>query len=309
MAPHSKLAVLLGLCSLAGACATGKTAFGPTGYEQLDFHYQIAYTQPTNQRVLRGEWRLDNLTYDDRANEFVHKKGPDYRWTREEDTDGDGTISRNERYEEGIYDLKYVNARDRGVIWTKAHPLLLNRAGQDLDVILESYADQLSGEGLYAAGTVFSAETVKARKYVSFLVERAPIQIGPNLGVSAIIELAESERLRLDPNHRSTRLKIVLTKMAFRNPEGTGQGLDGIQAETVRCGTSICRQGIALLVVGYYNDASHFGEHVAEFDDFVKRLSVPPEGAMPDRWRSRPVKAMTAAAPAAAPATPAAAAP
>jgi hypothetical protein len=315
MSPTPNRSVLfLGLCSaLLGACATSAGAFGPTAYEQTAFHYQIAYAQPTNQRVLSGEWRLDNLTWDDTSSGWVHKQGPAYRAIREQDKNQDGTISGDERTEEGVYDLKYVNTHDGGVIWTKAHPMLLSRAGQDLDVMLDNYADQLSGEGLYWASTIFSAETLKTRKYVSFVVERTPIQIGPNLGVSAVIELAETERLRLDPSFRSSRLKIVLTKMAFRNPLGT-PGPEGAQEETVRCGSSACNQGVALLVIGYYNDASHFGEHLAEFDGFVKRLSVPADGEVPSRWRSRPVKTLTAAAPPpppapAAPPPPAAAAP
>jgi hypothetical protein len=257
--------------------------------------------------VLGGDWRLDNLTWDDTSSGWVQKPGGAYRATREQDKNGDGSISVDERNEEGIYDLKYVNTHDGGVIWTKAHPMLLSRASLDLDVMLENYAELLSGEGTYWASSIFSTESLKTRKYVSFVVERTPIQVGPNLGVSAVIELAETERLRLDPNFRSSRLKIVLTKMAFRNPDNS-PGPEGAQQETVRCGSSICNQGIALLVIGYYNDASHFAEHAAEFDDFVKRLSVPADGEMPKRWRSRPVKTQTAAAPPPPPAAPAPAA-
>lgn len=306
MPPCRNLSVLVLALSAAllGACATSTTAFGPSAYEQTAYHYQINYAQAQGQRLLGTGWQLDNLARDADTGAWVNKAGPEYNWIRSQDTNEDGTISVDETHEEGVYDLRFVNGHDGGVIWTKAHPLLLSRAGEDLDVILERYADQLSGEGLYTAGTIFSAETLKARKFVSFIVERTPLQIGPNMGVSAVIELAESERLRLDPTYRSSRLKIVLTKMAFRNPLDFHL-VPGIQQETVRCGSSVCNQGIALLVVGYYNAASHFAEHAGEFDEFVKRISVPADGTLPQRFRSRPVKTVSAPAPAAAAAPPA----
>jgi hypothetical protein len=298
-------AVLFALaCALTGACATSSTAFGPTEYEQTAFHYRIAYPPKAGQQVLGGDWRLDNLIWDQNAG-FVAKAGPEYRFFRETDQDGDGKISVEEQHEEAIHDLRFVNARDGGVIWSKAHPLLFKDAAQDLDIALENYAQDLSGEGYYAAGNIFSAEIVKARKYVSFIVERGPIQIGPNLGVVATIELAETEQLRLDPNHRSSRLKVVFTKLAYQNPLDS-KAVPGMPKRGIKCGSDHCEQGIALLVLGYYNEAAHFAEHVGEFDGLVKRVALSPEALLPERYRSRPVKAVAATASAPAPAASAA---
>jgi hypothetical protein len=291
MRPIVKLTLLLScICPLMGACATSSAAFGPSGYEQTAFHYQIRYADSKAQRLLGGkDWRLDNLIWDDTIQGWSHKKGSTYTWTRAQDTDQDGTISAQEQHEEGVFDLRFVHTRDQSVIWTKAHPLLLNDAGQDLDVILENYAEQLSGEGLYTAGTIFSAATLKTRKFVSFIVDRAPLQIGPNLAVVATIELAETERLRMEPAHRSSMVRIVFTKLAYQN-RMDDRSVPGAQEETVRCGSSTCNRGIVLLVAGYYNDAAHFPDHLGEFEDLVKRISVPPEGLLPSHRRSRPVK-------------------
>jgi hypothetical protein len=293
MPPIRSFAVLvISACAWLSGCASAGVAFGPTHYEHLGFHYKIAYAGKAKE-LLGPDWRLDNLKFNRATNRWESKRGPEYIWTREQDLNADGTIDLGESHEEGVYDLRYQHERDRGVIWTKAHPLLRRNAAKDLDVILENYAEQLSGEGLYSAGTIFSAETVKSRRYVSFIVERTPIQIGPNLGVVGVIELAEVERLRLDPNHRSARLKIVFSKLTYQNPSLSG-AVPGGQHRMVDCGTRRCEQGVALLVAGYYNDASHFAEHLGEFDDLIRRLSVPPEGVLADNFRSRPVKTVPA---------------
>jgi hypothetical protein len=251
----------LALCLALGACVTSRGTFGPKGYEQNTYHYQVAYARPPQQLVLGGDWRLDNLRMDEAVKKLVDKDGPEYVAARKTDDDGDGTIAPNEMHKEPIYDLRYVNARDGGVIWIKAHPLSAAEAALDLDVVLKSYADDLSGSGLYASANVFSVERPAVKQFISFVTGREPVRVGPNLGVSALIELAETERLRLDPRHRSSRLKVVMSKLAFQMPfvfDSPGASHHSSPWPTIQCAGGPCEQRAALLVAGYYNDVAHF---------------------------------------------------
>jgi hypothetical protein len=54
-----------------------------------------------------------------------------------------------------------LNGRDNGVIWVKAHPFLLADSHRELEVMLNDYADGLSGAGLYAQSNLFSIERVR----------------------------------------------------------------------------------------------------------------------------------------------------
>jgi hypothetical protein len=162
-------------------------------------------------------------------------------------------------------------------------------------LIRAARGEKRAGTGLHASANIFSIERITSRQFMSLLADRAPMQMGPNLAVSARIDLAEPERLRLDPKHRSSRLKIVFTKMAFQNPLGDHVET-GTEQSTIRCGgTHPCKQGMALLMIGYYNDAAHFDQHVGEFDDLVKRIALPPESLVPEKWRSRPVPPLPSA--------------
>jgi hypothetical protein len=295
---------LLVLLAALGGCATSGGTFGPNGYQQGTYRYQVAFAKPQQQVLLDGDCRLDNLRMDEAQKKLVDKSGPDYVATRTLDEDGDGSISARERHEEAIYDLRFVNTRDGGVIWIKAHPMAPSEAALDLDVVLQGYADQLSGNGVYATTNVFSVEHPSTRQFISFVTGRDPVMVGPNLGVSATIELAETERLRLDPKHRASRLKVVLSKMLFAAERPTLAEQAAKPWPTTGCGGKLCEKRPALLVAGYYNDVAHFDAHVPDFDRFLRQVMLPAESTLPPEWRSRPVTPLAAPPPAAAAATP-----
>jgi hypothetical protein len=304
------LRAFVGLCfasHVLGACATTSGAFDRSGYWQKTYGYRVGYADPSQQRLMGAEWRLDNLRLDTVNKQWVDKDGPDYKFERQLDENGDGVISAWEVRKEAIFDLRLVNVRDSGVIWIKAHPLAHEDAARELDVILKGYANELSGTGFYASTSVFSEVEVKTRQYISFVTRREPVTVGPNLGVLASIELAEVERLRLDPAHRASRLKVVFSKIAYQrlvNARGFDAPYPPTRWPTAKCGEGLCEQRCALLVMGYINAIEHFDAHTAEFDGFLKQVTLPPATTLPAAWRPRPVAPLAATAPAAAPAPP-----
>ena len=134
---------------LCQACTPASGALGAQGYEQSLSKIQVKYSDPAQQKFLPADWVLDNYAYDPIKKSWSEKKGVQYRALRLLDEDADGTVSRAERRNENIFDLRFVNTRDNAVIWLKVHPMEPSAAGRDLDVILENYADGLEGTGLF----------------------------------------------------------------------------------------------------------------------------------------------------------------
>jgi hypothetical protein len=165
-------------------------------------------------------------------------------------------------------------------------------AHKDLDVLLNGYADGLSGTGLYAQSNLFSVERVHARQFTSFVVAKEPTTIGNNSGLVGVIELAESERLRLDPQYRSAKIKLALARFAYYEPIGRwGSG----PWPVVEYRGSKRVQRVGLLVVGYYNTASKFDAQVSTFNQALAQLAFGPESVLPG---APPVGAPPAAGPA-----------
>jgi hypothetical protein len=279
--------------SLAAGCGTGAGAFGPTGYRQATYGYQVKYAWPKEQLILDRDWQLDNLRVDKASGAMTEKRGPDYVSVRRFDADGDGEISRSETHDEATFDLRYVNARDGGIIWIKAHPLAVAEAARDLDVLFDRYVENLSGSGVYWSTDVFSVAHQTEKRFISFVGRRGPTRIGPNLAIWGFVELAESERLRVDPRHRSSRVEVVISKLPYlrcRHTDATGPAW-----QTAQPGPS-CETYPALLVAGYVNDIAHFDAHVAAFNRFLSQVTLDASSTLPPAWQSRPVAEVPATA-------------
>lgn len=294
---------VLAAASLAVGCGTGAGTFGPGGYRQTTYGYQVKYAWPKEQLILDRDWQLDNLRLDQASKMMVEKRGPDYVSVRRIDEDGDGEVSTNEMHQEATFDLRFVNARDGGIVWIKAHPLALAEAARDLDVLFDRYVENLSSSGVYWATDVFSVGRQEARRFVSFVTRRGPTRVGPNLAIWGFIELAESERLRLDPRYRTSRVEIVISKMPYVHCPRTGSS--GPAWQTVQPSGSPCQLRPALLVAGYVNDVAHFDAHVAEFNRFLSQVTLDQSSTLPVAWQSRPVASVPpSSAPAASAAIP-----
>jgi hypothetical protein len=318
---------LAGLGLLLVQCGPKAGVIGPAGFAQETYHYNVSYRDPVKKLFLPADWQLDNY-YDYFEGTWKPKEGPAYQAVREFDANGDGTISESEKNSEFIYDLRFTHTKDDGIIWIKAHPVAASDARRDLDVELNDYADGMAGTGLYAQGNLFSLEKLKARTYTTFVTSRQPIKVGSLTGLVGEIEIAEIERLRLDPKHRSGKLRVVLARFIYEEQDNspasatdqTGLahiGVPGAPAitrdagATKRQGGVVWRNGLAyrertgLLVAGYYNTMSRFDEHVKDFDQILGQLSLTTGSSAPEESGVNiRTPAASSASPPAAPATP-----
>lgn len=259
---------------------------GAAGFDQPRYGYHVTYRDPAAKEFLGPGWKLDNYYVDKQWNKLEPKKGPDYIAIRELDEDDDGVISPTEKNEEPIYDLRFLNAEDDGVIWIKAHPVARADSRRDLEVVLNNYADGLAGTGLYAQSNLFNVQRTKQRQFTTFLTTKEPIQIGPLKGLAGTIELAEVEKLRLDPQFRSERIKVVFIRCSYFVPvfqlgvapvSSTSSSVDG--ARVVKHNGEDCYKRPALLIAGYANTVSRFDSHLKDFDQALSQLVFSPESA------------------------------
>jgi hypothetical protein len=203
-----------------------------------------------------------------------------------------------------------VNRRDRSVIWVKAHPLEWAQVDVDLDVVLSHYADGLSGTTLYSQNSLFNIETKTAREYTSFVKDKAPIALGSIAGLAATIELAPSDRLKLDPNFRSDEVRVVFARFGYYEAVPSTEGKSRAQKwVTVQRGHELDYRRAALLVAGYSNGADRFEQHLADFTAMLARISFAPDAVYSSTTALAPAGPLSAQPsavppPAAPPATP-----
>jgi hypothetical protein len=282
----SCLVIVLLAGALAG-CATSAGAWDENGFNQKAYGWTAQY--PKGQaELLDANWRLDNWERTEDGS-WAEKTSDKYMVKVGQDEDRDGKISSGERHTVPLYDLKFTSATDNGVVWVQTRAVLEWDAQKDLDVLIENYADSLAGTGLYEQGTVFGTATAKARSFTTFVKDKHELKIGPHEGLSAIIEVAESDRLRADPTWRSAKIRLAITKFKYRfekTPATTNDSGNSIPA--------VYEDRTAVMLIGYFNDAQRFDAGLPVFDAVVSRLHWPE----PMFWRpSKPPKTAPAEPP------------
>jgi hypothetical protein len=292
---------------LAGGCATSGGMFNEAGYRQVAFGYQVAFRDAKAKAFAGADWQLDSHRHDKISGQIEEKDGNDYVAVREEDLNQDGNIGFGERSEEPIYDLKLLNKKNNGVIWAKAHPFLPETAETDIEVILDNYVDSLAGHGRYAQGNLFGIERSKVRNYTTYLVGKRIEKIGSRDALVGTIEIAEVDRLKADPAHRSGVIKLALVKIRCFTIGNCRRENPDVNVETgkreldrwplVDCRGKKCHARTALLVVGYYNTPAYFASGLPDLDDLLKRISFPDSEPLPIAALQREIKQEAPAAP------------
>ena len=300
--------LMLSVVGLSTGCASSG-ALGPNGYTQAQVKYQVTYSDPAKNSFLPEDWALDNYSYDSVKKSWVEKKGNQYRATRYLDEDGDGTISNSETHEENLFDLRFVNTRDNGVIWLKVHPMAFTDSKRDLDVVLENYADGLEGTGLFEQSTLFGTRTINARHFTTFVVEKKPTTIGAVSAIRGTIEVADVDKLRLDSKHRDAKGALVFARIAYLTPAGI-YFKEGDWPTVTEPGTGrSMHKRTGLLVIGYWADAARFDSHLPDFEALLSHIVIPPEAVPDNNTRAVVAVPVPEATPAAAPSAPPAPAP
>ncbi len=271
-----KILPALGAVALLGlpGCVRGAGQLDTTAFVQADYGYKVAYVDPKTKALAGADWTIDNF-YVDKRGKWQPKGGADYQATREFDANGDGQIEFGERSTEYIYDVRLVNARDNGILWVKAHPVRGADAHRELDVVLNNYADGLAGAGLYAQSNLFNVEHVHERRFTTFVNAKQAVDVGGLRGLEATIELAETDKLQVDPSSRSEKVRIALLKLYFYESTRSAPGCGDRWPVFTKGKESLCRRP-GLLMVGYANTADRFADHVADFEQLLQRISFEP---------------------------------
>jgi hypothetical protein len=117
------------------------------------------------------------------------------------------------------------------------------------------------------------------------MVKKEPAALGAHPALRAIrgvIEIADVEKLRLDPAHRDSKAELVFAKVTYLQTVMGKSKLNWpiVSSNSSDQGGQTVYQRTGLLVVGYYNDARRFESHLADLQAFVGRIAIPP-GAIP----------------------------
>jgi hypothetical protein len=252
--------VMLAACALfavaSAGCASSGGGWSANGFEQEKFGWKADY--PAGQTALMGpDWRLDNWEKDVNGR-LAEKTGDGY--VAVEDLNHDGEISFDEQ-RVVVFDLKFNNVHNNGVVWVQTRTLEEQAAAKDLDVLLENYVKHSVGHVATNVRAVFSTRT--------------DVKLGKYSAVSALVELRPS---RESPPEEGTKelfrkLHVVLTRFDYLGPApASTQGATGpgsIEQPTARS------RYTAMLVIAYANDSDRFDASLPDFAKLLAQVQLP----------------------------------
>ncbi|MES1174421.1 MAG: hypothetical protein ABUL62_08825 [Myxococcales bacterium] len=110
---------------------------------------------------------------------------------------------------------------------------------------------------------------------------REPTTVGALSAIRGTIEVADVDKLRLDPKHRDAKGAIVFARIAYLTPAGVYFKEGDWPTTTDPVSGQAAHKRTGLLVVGYWADAARFDSHLPDFEALLNHVVIPP-AAIPD---------------------------
>jgi len=245
-----RVGVWAGMASATFGCATGPGKVTIGSY-QSDYAGLAVVGQgaPESAGLMPKGWKLDN---------FFGSPTPDaakstdaYMTTYRLDADGNGVYELS--LKKFLYELRFVNLKDDGVIWLRVAPVSTDLAEMALPVLVEAYVDAMSGGSFDAAWVDRNRVEAKEKRYTAMLTSSQPCQLGGVECQIATIELADVDQVKLSPSKRYRKLQVLIARAPLE--------------------LSVRRHAFpTYLIAGYSNQPARFDADLAEFQDFLGRI-------------------------------------
>jgi hypothetical protein len=232
-----------------------RAAFGPLGLHQFQYAYAVDYSDKEQRVFVSPQWHVDNWVYDELSQGMSRRSGPEFEGEIFSDFDENGDIETEQNY---FLDLEMRHLQNDGRIWVHSRALAKNEEQTDLNIVLEEYADRLSGAELQ---NVLRGTRTKnsVHTYATHIESKDRVQFGPYDALIATVTVANLEQLRLNPAHRYGVITILLVKIA------------GKFVHYLNRGTYEADKG--LLTIGLFSLPEYYNENLPDFYTFLNQFS------------------------------------
>lgn len=251
------------------ACANGvngpgadrnTTKFDEWGFIHAEYGYRVVHRDKVNGSVTEGlmddAWLFDNVYAKDQH--LLVKQTPEYTTKFEMDGDGDGKTDFTETAL--LYDLRFKHRSHDAVIFVRSVPISSDLAQKDLRVLVQRYIDEVSGAG-YEAVQIGGVNKVAEQRFAAELRDRGPGTVAGQEAYQATFDVANVDQLRVSPNARRTRVRIVFARTPFMH-------------ESVTDAAWKRHQFPVLLVAVYANLPEDFVRDSQAFGDLLGRIKI-----------------------------------
>jgi hypothetical protein len=251
MTAFLRRAAVWAVFAVAGlGCASGPGTVAAGSYQSnYDGLAVVGQGAPESAGLMPKGWKLDNFYGSPTPHEA--KATDAYMATYQLDGDGNGVYELSlERF---LYELRFVNLHDDGVVWLRVVPVSADLAEMALPVLVDAYADSMSGGHFDAAWVDREHAVAREKRYASMLTSSQACRLGGVDCQLATIELADVDQVKLSPSKRYRKLQVLVARAPLE--------------------LSVRHHAYpTYLVAGYSNQPGRFDAGLPEFQDFLGRI-------------------------------------
>jgi hypothetical protein len=266
---------------LLGAACTPQLggALRPDGYHHNLFPMHMRSINNQSQQFVSLDWRLDNFKMGTEG--WEQKLGPGYANEAIIDLSGDTTADTPARSTTQVpaFDVLLKHRRTGAQMWMRTELLPVTYRERTLETLVAEYAERLSGTAFIGV-SVYPYSVGVTRAYATKVVSSNPTKVGDRDAHEAVIEVANLDQLRLDPQSRAAIMHVVFVETGYPvyQPLGHGRPRGGAAEEA----TPPHRvQGRVVVVLGYSAAPASYEQlhgDFARFRDALKMDPPKPEG-------------------------------
>ncbi len=253
---------LLALVMLPVACVTpGK--IGPQGYRHEKLGYSIPYAQGEDRVFINASWKLETNT----------EGQPYYKDNRSYRVDVKSLNGREDSISVQDVDLIFKHRQTNGVISVQSAPLADSVSDKKLPILAKDHVERLSG--LYYASLGQGGTRVGIGKnLVTNIIESKSGTLGTAETYEAVVDVANAEQLKLNPDHRLMRYKMVLIRP--KASEGWKEIRDASGKQVKGREDRVEQSYPAIIALTYAMDHAFYQEYLADFEGLVRRFKLRP---------------------------------
>ncbi len=253
------------VCGGLGCTASvGGKFVHPGEYDHGLFPVRVGYG-PQDQGILGSDWLVDNFTATkDRPGPA--KSGPGYVLVAHYDMDDDGKEDRTR--EEPIRDVLFLHRRTGASMWVTLTTLSTREEDLDLSELAEEVIERVAGgastmqldsPGADSRGVV---RVVEHRTAVAELASAA-CRLGTDPAYEVDFELADVDRLKLDPTSRSAKVRLVIARTPYRDRVARSAAYNS-KAPTLP----------VILIAALRARPERFDSHLADFAKLMEQVGM-----------------------------------
>lgn len=168
-------------------------------------------------------------------------------------------------------DLVFKHRETNGVIAVQSAPLGEKAAYKKLPILAKDHVELMSGL-YYASLTEDRTRIGHGKNLVTNIVEGRSGSMGTAETYEAVVDVANAEQLKLNPEHRLMRYKMVMIRP--KAPEGW-KDLRGVYGKKVPPEDRYIEETYpALIVLTYAMDHAFYQDYLPDFEALVRRFKL-----------------------------------